>query len=551
MEKTEELNPPGDRRRPLRHTVLATGALGALLLAGCAAEDPDQTTDPDDGQGQEQEQDGQQSDSQESEEESPQGGESGRDLAEDSDFAAFYDQDPDWESCEDDMLCAAVEVPLDYEDPEGQSIEIQMIRSNTARDDAPHVLTNPGGPGSSGYDTVARDLQFFYTPELLDEVEVVGFDPRGVHRSAPVECLTDEEMDESREWVADAGEELDDEAAIEQAREDARWLGEQCLENTGEVLGQVDTASAARDMDIIRAALGEEQLHYLGFSYGTHLGIRYAEAHPESVGRFVLDGMMDTSISDHELTLAQARGFEEALQGYAEWCVEQEDCPVDGEPEDVVTAVADLFDSVSEEPEVAPDGRMIPVTVLVSGFIQPMYSPSGWPMLNEALTAALDDGDFFAFQQWADLAAGRESDGSYDWKSPLAFQAIMCLDYPVSEDDESIEDEYDQTVEASPTFGPYLGHLGVTCAEWPFDPVNEPSEPQIDGSEDMLFIGTTGDPATPVDWAENMHEMVEASSLMIFDGEGHLAYRPGNSCVTDVVDDFLITGELFEGREDC
>lgn len=477
--------------------------------------------------------------------------EAGRGHADDPAYARFYEQELDWEECERAARCAGVEVPLDHADPDGETLEIQIISAGTGGPDAPHLLINPGGPGSSGYDSVAEDLRYFFTPDLLDAYDVVGFDPRGVHRSAPVECLTDEEMDENREQVAEGEEELDDEAAVEQAREDARWLGEQCLEQTGESLAHVDTASAARDMDIIRAALGEERLNYLGFSYGTHLGVTYAEQHPASVGRFVLDGMMNTALSDHELSLDQAVGFEEALQGYAAWCVQQSDCPVDGDPEDVVDAVADLFARVAEEPEQGPDGRTISVSVLVSGFIQPMYFSGGWPMLNRALGAAIDDGDLSSFQEWADLAAGREPDGSYGWKSQLAFRAIMCLDHPVSDDAETIEAEYEETVEAAPTFGPYLGHSGIACSEWPFEPVGEPREPQLDAVEEILFIGTTGDPATPVEWAEDMHAMAPTSSLLVYEGEGHLAYRPGNACVTEIVDSYLIDGDLFEGRREC
>ncbi|MGQ7786053.1 alpha/beta hydrolase [Nesterenkonia sp. PF2B19] len=513
----------------LRHA--ATLGVAAMLLSGCVPlGEPPETQQPSPGDTAE---------------------DVGRGNATDPAYARFYDQELDWEDCERGARCADVEVPLDHAEPDGETLQIRIISSGTGGPDAPHLLINPGGPGSSGYDSVAEDLQYFFTPALLDDYDIVGFDPRGVHRSAPVECLTDEQMDENREQVAEGDEELDDEAAVEQAREDARWLGEQCLEQTGEVLGHVDTASAARDMDIIRAALGEERLNYLGFSYGTHLGVTYAEQHPASVGRFVLDGMMNTALSDHELSLDQAVGFEEALQGYAAWCVEQSDCPVDGEAEDVVDAVAGLFEDVAEEPSEGPDGRTISVSVLVSGFIQPMYFSGGWPMLNQALGAALDEEDFSSFQQWADLAAGREPDGSYGWKSQLAFRAIMCLDHPVSEDSETIEAEYEETVEAAPTFGPYLGHAGIACSEWPFEPVGEPREPQLDEVEEILFIGTTGDPATPVSWAEDMHAMAPTSSLLVYDGEGHLAYRPGNTCVTEIVDSYLLDGALFEGRQDC
>ena len=466
-------------------------------------------------------------------------------------FAPFYEQEPEWETCEGTMLCAEIEVPLDYEDPEGETIEIQAISSNTAPESGEHLLTNPGGPGSSGYDTVAEDLEFIFSEELIDAYNVVGFDPRGVHRSAPVECLTDEEMDENRERVAEGEEELDDEAAVEQAREDAQWLADRCEDRTGESLGHVDTVSAARDMDILRAALGEEELNYLGFSYGTKLGMTYAEHHPEHVGRFVLDGVLDVSVDSHELQLAQARGFESALEDYAQWCVDQDECPVQGEPEDVIAAVQDLFAQVAEEPVEGHDGRTVPIGVLVSGFILPMYDPEGWGYLNEGLAYALEEGDFYAFQHWADQSAGREPDGSYDWKSQMAFRAIMCLDYPVSDDPEVIDEEYDETVEMAPTFGPYLGHSGIACAEWPHSPVTEPFEPTVEDMDEMLLIGTTGDPATPAEWAENTHEMVPASSLLVYEGEGHLAYRPDNDCVVELVDAYLLDGELFEGREEC
>lgn len=466
-------------------------------------------------------------------------------------FSSFYEQEPEWESCEDAMRCAGIEVPLDYGDPEGETIEIQVISSNTAGESGEHLLTNPGGPGSSGYDTVAEDLEFIFSEELIDAYNVVGFDPRGVHRSAPVECLTDEEMDENREQISEGEEELNEEDAIEQAREDARWLADRCEERTGEALGHFDTASAAQDMDIIRAALGEDELNYLGFSYGTKLGMTYAEQHGKNVGRFVLDGVMDVSIGSHELQLAQARGFESALEDYAQWCAAQEDCPVQGTPEDVVTTVQDLFAQVAEEPVEGYDGRMMPIGVLVSGFILPMYDPQGWEYLNEGLTYALEEDDFYAFQHWADQSAGREPDGSYGWKSQTAFRAIMCLDYPVSDETEVIDEEYDETVEAAPTFGPYLGHSGITCAEWPHGPVNEPFEPTAEDVDEMLLIGTTGDPATPAEWAENIHEMVPASSLLIHEGEGHLAYRPGNDCVVDLVDAYLLDGELFDGQEEC
>ncbi|GAA1825690.1 alpha/beta hydrolase [Nesterenkonia flava] len=459
----------------------------------------------------------------------------------------FYDQQVDWQECDDAEHCATVRVPLDYDDPEGGEIEIELV-ADSVEQDQPYLLTNPGGPGESGVDIVADYASAMFTDELRESYNLVGFDPRGVYRSEGLTCMSDEEMDQYRQQVTE--EDLDDDAAYAEAQEQARELGEQCAQRSGEILAHVDTFSAARDMDILRAALGEQQLHYLGFSYGTKLGLAYAQEHPERVGRFVLDSMVDVTVPAHELSLAQAVGFETALEGFSEWCVEQESCPA-ASPDEVVSTVQGLFEQISEEPVTAPDGRTMNVSTLVSGFITPMYVPEGWPILLQALNAALEEQDYYAFQFLADQQAGRGSDGTYDWINTWAFRGVMCLDYPMAETQEQIEAEYEEMVDAAPTFGPYLGHSGVLCAEWPHEPVNEPWEPELDGVDEVLFIGTTGDPATPVQWAEHMHELVPESSLLIFEGEGHIAYRPGHDCVVERVEDYLLHGELFSGAQQC
>ncbi len=465
------------------------------------------------------------------------------------DYTEYYEQELDWTSCEDTMMCAEVTVPLDYAEPgAGDDLEISIISSETGGDEE-YLLTNPGGPGSSGYDTVAETLSSAFSEELIEAYNIVGFDPRGVHRSSPVTCLDDAEMDAYRQEVSD--EQLETEAAYTEARESAAELAAQCEAESGELLGHVDTLSAARDMDVIRAALGQEELDYLGFSYGTKLGLTYAEQYGQRVGRFVLDGMFDVSISAHELNKQQALGFEDALENYAQWCTEQENCAAGDTSEEVVRSTQDLFAEVDESPVQGADGRTINVSTLVSGFITPMYNRQSWPVLSEALTLALEQDDFSAFQYFADLQAGREADGSYDWINTFAFTAVMCLDYPMPGDSEQIEAEFEEVSDEAPTFGPYLGHRGVVCQEWPAENVAEPWEPTLSDTEEILFIGTTGDPATPVEWAENMHEMVPQSSLIVREGEGHLGYRAGNTCVNEAVDGYLLDGELQEGRSDC
>ncbi|MGJ9406854.1 alpha/beta hydrolase [Nesterenkonia aurantiaca] len=466
------------------------------------------------------------------------------------DYTAYYDQDIEWTSCEETMMCADVTVPMDWAEPGAQEdLEIRIISSQTGRDDAEHLLTNPGGPGSSGYDAVADSLSVAFSEELIEHYNIIGFDPRGVHRSAPVTCLDDAEMDEYREQVSE--EQLDDASSYAEARESAAELAAQCESESGALLGHVDTLSAVRDMDVIRAVLDQDELNYLGFSYGTKLGMTYAEHYGDRVGRFVLDGMLDVSIDAHDLNKGQALGFEVALENYAQWCIEQETCPAGDTVEEVIEGVQELFAGVAETPVQGADGRTVNVSTLVSGFITPMYSREAWPVLSEAMSVALGQEDFTMFQYFADLQAGRSPDGSYEWINSFAFNAVMCLDYPMPQDQEQIDAEFEEVSEQAPTFGPYLGHRAVICGEWPSENVSEPWNPELGEVDELLMIGTTGDPATPVEWAENMHQQVPQSSLIIREGEGHLAYRAGNGCVDEAVDGYLIGGELTEGRTEC
>lgn len=526
-ESTASTHPRTARRR--RPMWLATAASAALIISACAAE-PDQT-DP-------------------------------RAAGAPDGLEEFYTQDLSWEECDaenlpngtsatadEQMQCTTVTVPVSYEDPTGESIELAVVASGDADD--PSLLTNPGGPGQSGVDFVANGAQTLATPSVRDHFRIIGFDPRGVHRSEGVVCLTDEEFDEAREdpgSSADLAEEAGDQEQRDHDLQQHQEVMDQCQEETGELLGQIDTLSAARDMDILRAAFHEEDLHYVGFSYGTKLGLAYAEEFPDRVGRFVLDAVMDVSLPMEDITREQAGGFENALTDFAQWCADQ-GCAAGDTADDVVDTVATLFAEVAENPVETADGRTVTVGILVNGFITPMYDASGWPHLSEALTMALDDGDYSAFQYFADLQAGRGQDGSYEWISNYAHSTIHCLDYPMNPEMgwDGFAEELEET---SPTFGPYFAGDDLFCDVLPFEASFEPWEPDP-ALPPMLLIGTTGDPATPVSWAESMHEALPNSSLIVYEGEGHGAYRPGISCVTEPADAFLITGELEAGRTEC
>lgn len=460
----------------------------------------------------------------------------------------FQDQELSWQECEDGAVeCATLQAPLDYEDPSAGQIELVMARPLGSSDDAPHLLLNPGGPGASGVDFVVSSLDFVVSPAVQEQYTVIGFDPRGVSRSTPVQCLNDAEMDEARQ------EELDPstDEGLEQLREDSAEFAAACETNTGEVLAHVDTASSAQDMELMRAVLGDEKLNYLGFSYGTALGASYAEQFPQTVGRFVLDGAMDPALTDHEVTLGQARAFEETLTTWATWCLEQEDCPFTGTPEDVIAQVQELLAQVEEEPLEASDGRLVTSSTFVTGLITPLYGDENWPALNMALSEVLSGGAPDIILMFADLNAGRDYDGTYSSNINAAFRAINCLDDAGPIDTATLRAQAAELEEASPTLGAYLAYGAVGCENWPGGPSAGPAPVTAAGADPIVVIGTQGDPATPYEWAPALADQLESGVLVSWNGEGHTAYGRAGDCIGNAVDNYFIDGTVPEDGLVC
>ncbi|WP_026548813.1 alpha/beta hydrolase [Arthrobacter sp. Br18] len=461
---------------------------------------------------------------------------------------AFYSQQVVWEPCEEEYACTTVEVPLDYGDPERDTIEIAAIRADAGGEAQGTVLVNPGGPGASGYNIVKDGLGRVASEALREAYDVVGFDPRGVNRSSAVECRTDAEKDVVREEFIPAG--TSDEDALALVTEEARAFADLCAERTGELLGYVDTESAARDMDILRAVVNDPQLNFLGFSYGTQLGAAYAELFPDRVGRMVLDGAIDPSLSSAQLTLGQAAAFEESLRAYVADCQSSDECPLPGSVDDGVAAVQELFAAIEQEPQRAEDGRLVTVGTFVQGFIFPLYDNANWPALTTALTSALG-GDVSDMLYLADLAAQRSPDGTYSTNSAEAFIAINCLDYPMASDPAQLVQEKEELVAASPTFGALLAYGGANCAPWEYGPVLEPEPASATGAGPMLVIGTTGDPATPYEWSLALADQLESSVHVTWEGEGHTAYGRSNECIGTIVDSYFLDGTVPEDGVRC
>ena len=463
------------------------------------------------------------------------------------DLREFYSQEVTWEACEGDFRCATITVPMDYADPDAGTVELSTIMAEADGDAQGTILLNPGGPGGSGYDFVRRSLDQVASDRLRENFNMLGFDPRGVGRSTPVACLSDKEMDATRaEYIDPSTPE-----GLEAARLSAKSFADACAAETGEVLGFVDTASAARDMDVLRAVVGDKKLNYLGFSYGTYLGATYAELFPENVGRLVLDGALDPSSTNEEVTLGQAAAFEKAIRAYVEDCLTDRDCPLEGSPDEAVATIQALLASVEASPMTAADGRVVTVSTFVSGFILPLYDDINWPVLSQALEGALRDNDPTMMLRLADISADRDVDGHYKSNSTVAFNAINCLDYPMVSDDAQMAADARDLEEASPTIGKYLAYGGVTCEVWPYGPVNEPHAIKASGAADVLVIGTTGDPATPYEWAQSLAAQMDSAVLVTWEGEGHTAYGRGSQCVEDLVDDYFVDGTVPEEDQVC
>ena len=465
----------------------------------------------------------------------------------------FYKQDVRWSSCGPGAECATVEVPLDYADPAGERITVAMKRlpaRGPSRRVVGSLLVNPGGPGGSGIgfleDAVINSPEPVIAPGVLAAYDVVGFDPRGIGQSTPVQCVTPSELDELRAAVYPSGEE-----GLRQWRADARRLAEACDANSGRLMGFVDTESAARDMDILRGVLGDRELYYLGYSYGTFLGATYADLFPERVGRLVLDGALDPSLGYAELGYGQAAGFEAALRAYLADCLGGRGCPFSGSVDDGVAQVQRFLALLEGSPLPTASGRDLTQSLALSGFLLTLYDDRYWPIASEALDEAMNDGDGSTLLWLADLVADRNEFGGYDTNSFVAFYAVNCLDVPVDASQEAMDAAAVRLRELSPTFGEFFAYGEIVCDEWPVSATGTPRPLHAEGAAPIVVIGTTGDPATPYEWSLAMADQLESARLITFDGEGHTAYGRSNDCVGSAVDDYLIAGVLPEDGLSC
>ena len=477
---------------------------------------------------------------------------------------SFYSQKVSWYACDKKGMdeaksgkdagftCAKVKVPLDYDNPGGETIEIAVKKRAADGESIGSLFINPGGPGGSGIELVDSAGSYF-SKNLTSSYDVVGFDPRGVGASTAVDCLTDAELDAER---AGANDPATPSATATQER--AQKMGETCASKTSTagLLDHIDTISAAKDLDILRAVDGQQALTYLGFSYGTYLGATYAELFPTSTGRMVLDGAVDPSLSAEELALGQAKGFEASLRAYVENCQSSKlGCPLSGDVDSGVSQVREFLESTKTAPIPTSDSkRPLTYDLAVYGVLGSMYQTRTWPSLTLGLSQAMGkEGkpDGSSLLKLADLVSSRESDGTYSNNGAEALMAVNCLDYPVQGDNASWEENAKAVKEASPTFGSQLLYPDAYCQGWGHTSSRKREKITASGAAPILVVGTTGDPATPYAWSQALADQLESGQLMTWKGNGHTAYGRSNDCVKKAVDTYLLNGTLPDKGLTC
>ncbi|HWH30396.1 MAG TPA: alpha/beta hydrolase [Mycobacteriales bacterium] len=445
-----------------------------------------------------------------------------------------------WQPCDDGFQCATLPVAVDPQERPGVTVELAVTRrpaGDPARR-AGSLVVNPGGPGSSAVEYLQRAWQAL-PRAVRDRFDLVAFDPRGVGRSVPVKCLGTAEMDA----LVAIDPDPDDDAELRALQEGARRLAGACARTTGWLLPHVSTDAVARDLDALRAALGEAQLTYLGYSYGTSIGLEYLRQFPGRVRAMVLDSPLDPTLSWDRLLEGQAGGFDRALGAFLDHC-ERAGCAFRAavprsRHADLGAAYDALAARVDEAPLPADGPRRLGPAEFSLGVGAGLYSrASGWPAVAAGLAAA-QRGDGSVLLALSDAYLDRTEDG-YTGSSE-ANLAVNCTDRPWPREPAPYLALAERVRETAPRFGPAIALSGLGCAVWPEQADRAPAAVTAPQAPPVLVLATTRDPATPYAWARALSAQLATDVLISVEGDGHTVYRSSaGRCVRDRVTAYLV-----------
>lgn len=461
-------------------------------------------------------------------------------------LSPYYGQKLHWRGCGvSGFQCATMKAPLDYARPGSGDVRLAVARKKATGKGRPigSLLVNPGGPGGSAVGYLQSYAGIGYPADVRARYDMVAVDPRGVARSEPVECLGGHQMDAYTQTDMTPDDQQERNALVTADRK----FAESCGARSARLLRHVSTVEAARDMDLLRAALGDPKLNYVGASYGTFLGATYAGLFPGRVGRVVLDGAMDPSLDARTLNLEQTAGFETAFQAFAKDCVRHSDCPLGGKgatPAQVGDHLRAFFRKLDAHPVPAgdADGRKLGEALATTGVIAAMYDQGTWEQLREALTSAMKENDGAGLLALSDSYYERDADGHYS-NLMMANAAVNCLDLPPAfTGPDQVEKALPAFEKASPVFGAGLAWASLNCTYWPVKATGEPHRIRAGGAAPIVVVGTTRDPATPYRWARSLSRQLSSARLLTYVGDGHTAYGRGSTCIDTAINTYLLHG---------